>query len=77
MRFEFKSNIGGKVVITTSTRFLFWHIIREYEAQREFPRGYWDWLKLPNRDLVPSITSFQLDAWNKCYGSTLSGTGEE
>lgn len=65
MRFEHKEEINGKVVITTSKRFLFWHIITQYEAQREFPSGYWDWLQLPNRNLVNDSTSFQLDAWNK------------
>jgi len=65
MKFEHKETIKGKTVITTSKRFLFWNIITQYEAQREYPKNYWDWLKLPNRELVPSATSFQLDAWNR------------
>ena len=65
MKFERKDVVNGKTIITTSNRFLFWHIITEYEAQREFPKGYWEWLRLPNRDLVPDIISFQLDAWNR------------
>ena len=65
MKFEYKEVINGKIVITTSKRFLFWHIITQYEAQREFPTGYWAWLKLPKRDIVTSWTSFQLDTWNK------------
>lgn len=65
MKFEHKEIIDGKTVITTSTRFLFWYIITRYEAQEEIPKGYWDWLKLPNRNLVFPPTSSKLDAWNK------------
>ena len=65
MKFEHKEIINGKTVITTSKRFLFWHIVTQYEAQREFPTGYWNWLKLPNRELTPACISYQLDAWNK------------
>lgn len=65
MKFEHKEIINGKTVITTSKRLLFWHVITQYEAQREYPNGYWTWLKIPNRTLVSSIISFQLDEWNK------------
>ena len=67
MKFERKEIIDGKTVITTSKKFLFWYAITQYEAQKESPKGYWEWLKLPNKDLVPDFISFQLDAWNK-YG---------
>ena len=65
MKFEKKETLKGKIVLTTSTRFLFWHIKKQFEAQREHSRGYWQWLELPNRILVPMRLSFQLDAWNK------------
>jgi len=65
MKFENKETIDGKTVLTTSKRFLFWHIITQYEAQTESPPGYWEWLKLPDRLIVPSSISWQLDAWNK------------
>ncbi|MDK2848777.1 MAG: hypothetical protein PWP34_2130 [Desulfuromonadales bacterium] len=65
MKFEHKEIVNGKTIITTSKRFLFWHIITKYEAQKEFPKGYWEWLRLPNRNLVPDAVSFQLDAWNR------------
>jgi hypothetical protein len=65
MKFESKEIINGKMVITTSKRFLFWHVITHYEAQRERPTGYWDWLRLPSRALVDNQKSFQLDAWNR------------
>ena len=65
MKFEHKEVIDGKTVVTTSTRFLFWHIITQYEAQERICHGYWTWLKLPNRDIVSDFQSFQLDAWNR------------
>ncbi len=55
-----------KTVITTKERrFLLWTKERKFEAQREYPTGYWEWLELPNRRLVCDATSFQLDAWNR------------
>ena len=68
MKFEKKETLKGKIVLTTSTRFLFWHIKKQFEAQGEHPKGYWQWLELPNRILVPMGLSFQLDAWNKLGG---------
>lgn len=66
MKFEKKEVIDGKTVITTSKmRFLFWETITKYEAQREKPKGYWDWLQLPGRTQIPMSVSFQLDAWNR------------
>ena len=38
---------------------------REFEATKEFPKGYWNWLELPNHELVPDTLSFQLSAWCK------------
>ena len=38
-----------------------------YIATEEFPKGYWNWRKLPNRTLVGSSISFQLDSWNKDF----------
>ena len=65
MKMESKEIINGKTVITTSKRFLFWRIITRYEAQKEYPSGYWEWLKLPNHLMVDDMMGFQLNKWNK------------
>ena len=65
MKFEKKETLNGEIVLTASSRFLFWHIKRQYETQREYQKGYWQWLELPNRTRVPMGLSFQLDSWNK------------
>lgn len=59
-------NSDGKIVITTENSFLiFWKLKQSFEAQREFPKGYWTWLELPDHTLVPDGLSFQLDEWNR------------
>lgn len=65
MRMISKETVEGKIVIRTESKKLIFKKVRSFEAQREFPPGYWDWLELPDRKLVPSHTSFQLDAWNR------------
>jgi len=65
MKFEHKEVINGKSVITTSKRFLFWHKITQYEAHRKITGRYFQWVKLPNREIVPDVLSFQLDTWNE------------
>ena len=64
MKFEHKEVIDGKAVITTSARFLFWHKITQYEAHKSITASFSQWVKLPNRDMVPDMVSFQLDIWN-------------
>lgn len=65
MKMILKEVIDGKTVITTEYKILFWKIQRRFEAQRERPKGYWDWLELPDRRIITDALSFQLDAWNK------------
>lgn len=59
-----KEVIGDKTVITTESNYLLFKKIRRFEAQEEFPKGYWKWLELPDHKMVGHL-SFQLDAWNK------------
>ena len=66
--------IGGKAVITIERRFLFWKFQTKYVAQKEFPKGYWTWLELPNLTVVDDILSFQLDAWNRLSDIVLEKT---
>ena len=66
MRMIKKEIINGKSVITTEkSKFRFWKKEQKFVAQKEFPKGYWTWLELPNLTLVPDSLSFQLDEWNK------------
>lgn len=70
MKMISKRNISGKIVIETESekKRLFRRpkkITRIFEAQREFPKGYWEWLELPDKLIVPDVLSLQLDAWNR------------
>lgn len=38
-------------------------IIREFSATKEYPKGHWDWVEIPDNTLVPDRLSFQLDKW--------------
>lgn len=60
-----KEVINGKTVITVEQEWFVFKIVNQFEAQEEMPKGYWEWLKLPNRSLVEDSLSFQLDAWNR------------
>ena len=65
MRMISKETIENKTVIRVESKWLIFKKVRSFEAQREFPPSYWDWLELPDRKLVPMHISFQLDAWNR------------
>ena len=60
-----KEVINGKTVITVEIKSLFRKKIIKFEAQKQIVSGYWDWLELPNKIIVPDRMSFQLDAWNR------------
>ena len=62
-RLDGKDIRDGKLVLTVTSKFLWWERVSRYEATEESPKGYWNWLKLPNRTLVSDSVSFQLDAW--------------
>jgi len=40
-------------------------IKRTFIANREFPKGYWNWVEMPYKTLVGDSLSFQLDEWLK------------
>lgn len=65
MNFERKELINGRTVITTSYKPFFRKKFKQFEAQREHPKGYWVWLELPEYKLVVDHLSFQLDEWNR------------
>ena len=65
MRMTSKEFVASKAVITTEEKVFFRVKVRKFEAQIEFPKGYWKWLELPDYKLVDDVLSFQLDAWNK------------
>ena len=68
MKMTKREVVNGKIIITTERKFLWFKIIEQFEAlEKEFPPGYWQWLKLPDRTLVNDSLSFQLDVWNKIY----------
>lgn len=39
----------------------------EYIATEEYPKGYWNWRKLPDKTLIYGDLTFQLDSWNKDF----------
>jgi len=65
MKMISKEIINNKTVITTESKGFFRKKIRQFEATREYPKGYWNWLELPNRKIIYGILTFQLDAWNR------------
>jgi len=67
MRLKQKKEVDGNTVLVCENIYLFGLIKREvsFVAGREFPTGYWQWLKLPDRLIVGGPLSYQLDAWNK------------
>jgi len=65
MKMVSKEFVASNSVITTEEKGFFRVKVRKFEAQIEYPKGYWDWLELPDYTLVPDVLSFQLNAWNK------------
>jgi hypothetical protein len=39
----------------------------QFIATEEFPSGYWNWRKLPDKTLVGYSMCFQLDSWCKDF----------
>lgn len=40
-------------------------IKRTFIANKEYPKGYWNWVEMPNKTLIRPLLSFQLDEWLK------------
>lgn len=40
-------------------------IKRTFIANKEYPKGYWNWVEMPNKKIVPDMLSFQLNEWLK------------
>jgi len=38
---------------------------RTFIANKECPKGYWNWVEMPNKTLVNDRLRFQLDEWMK------------
>jgi len=65
-----KENNKGMVTIETETQRSFLGIKlkptkRTFIANKEYPKGYWNWVELPNKTLVGDRLSFQLNEWLK------------
>ncbi len=65
-----KENGKGMMTIETETQRSFLGIKlkptkRTFIANKEYPKGYWNWVELPNKTLVGDRLSFQLDEWLK------------
>ncbi len=66
MKLTGKEQVDGKTVLVTSTRrFILKPKIRKFIEGRKLCAGYWDWLELPDKKIIPDCLSFQLDAWNR------------
>lgn len=65
-----KENSKGVITIETLTDRIFLGIKlkpvkRTFIANKEYPEGYWNWVEMPNKTIVPDRLSFQLDEWLK------------
>jgi hypothetical protein len=61
---------SGLITVETKTKRSFLGIKlkpinRTFVANKEYPKGHWNWVEMPNKTLVNTITSFQLDEWVK------------
>ena len=68
MRVEKVEREGKIIVITTLTDRKFLCIKlkpleRKFIATKEYSKGYWNWMELPNNEIVGDSLSFQLNAW--------------
>lgn len=62
------SKFNGIMTITTEEpHFIFWTKETNYEAAKEYSKGYWQWLEMPNRIIVGDKFSFQLDCWCRSF----------
>lgn len=53
------------IITAEQTVLFFFKFKRKFITTRQSCPGYWDWLELPDKELVPDYISFQLDAWNR------------
>lgn len=65
-----KENSKGLMTIDTLTDRSFFGIKlkpikRTFIANKEYPKGYWNWVEMPNKTIVPDMLSFQLNEWLK------------
>lgn len=63
-----KEHSKGLMTIETKTERCFLGIklkpkIRTFVANKEYPKGYWNWVEMPNKTLVCDRLSFQLNEW--------------
>jgi len=58
-------NEKGHAVITCQSSILFGLIKKEvrFIATEQYPKGYWNWMRMSDGILVEDRLSYQLDAW--------------
>ena len=68
MKFIKKETTKGSIILTFEESFFFGLVKNtvKFIVTEEYPKGYWYWSKLPNRTLISTRLSFQLDKW--CTG---------
>ena len=58
----------GRTVLTTSTdRFLRKPKIQSFLASRNIVADYWEWVELPNQNMVTTNLGLQLDTFLRLY----------
>ena len=60
-----EKNEKGHIILTCEYSVLFglFKLQKHFIATEEYPKGYWNWRKMPNKTLVGGGMSFQLDSW--------------
>jgi hypothetical protein len=53
----------GKITITVETKIFFWKKETRYLSAEKMYSGYWNWLQLPDKNIVPDLMTHQLNAW--------------
>lgn len=62
--------VQGKVItLYVEKSYIFGLVKRKltYSSNKAYTKNYREWVKEPNKTLVPDRLSFQLDAWNNSF----------
>lgn len=56
---------GNNPIVIVEDKFLWMRKVTRYQSSGKIAGDFHNWVKLPDRTLVPTSMSFQLDEWLK------------
>jgi hypothetical protein len=62
-------NEKGEILLTCAEDYFFGMVTKktQYIATEEYPKGYWNWRKMPDKTLLNDMLFFQLNSWCKDF----------